>query len=240
MDWAMKKGPSVPSTSPSTTTTPATGASRNGCDEGSCLLGNDGKCVEKATYLLSALKKQLEQWHESFDKGFVVPSVSSGLAENRSSSRLKIATPDHKTEGDSDTTSKTKKLQVRGVHTGIARNLSKTATDLSIAQHAEQFDWSTADQAIARSLSLIMKLEKDREETATLLEEQKSKVKDMRAKLDAKAAERLKILASIVQKGKQGNNLQHYMFLLAISYLFLSLCYMMSLIRTRTMSSRHA
>lgn len=215
MNWVMKKGPSVPSASPSMATTTATGASRNGCDEGSCLLGNDGKCVEKATSLLSALKKQLELWQQSLEKGFVVPSVSSGLAENRSSSRLKITTPDHKTEGESDTTTsktenKTKMLQVRGVHAGIARKLSKTATDLSTAQHTEQFDWSTADQAITRSLSLIMRLEKDREETVGLLEEEKSKVKDMRAKLDAKAAERLKILADIVQKGKQRNDLQHY------------------------------
>lgn len=217
MDWAMKKGPTVSLSSPSTPAAP--GASSSGCDDGSCLLGNDGRCVEKATYLLSALKKQLGLWRESFEKGYIVPSVLSGLAGEISSNKLRVAISDQRLSGgDADTTSK-EGLHIRGTQTGIARHLSRTSTDLSIGHHVEQFDWSTADQAITRSLSLIMKLEKDKEETVRLLEEERGKVKEMRAKLDAKAAERLKILASIVQKGKK-NYLAILLILYGIFYVF--------------------
>lgn len=64
-----------------------------------------------------------------------------------------------------------------------------------------QFDWSKADHVIKKSLSLVMKLENDRCETMRHLEEERMKVNEMRRKMDAKAAERLKVLADIVQKG---------------------------------------
>lgn len=94
---------------------------------------------------------------------------------------------------------------MRGSRTGQKKLVNITdvrSTPPGSAGAENKLDWSKADNVIAKSLSLIMKLEKDRCETMKQLETEKQKVNEMRQKLDEKARERLRLLADIVQNGK--------------------------------------
>ena len=154
---------------------------------GSCLhVGIDEQCVEKAVETVSRLKEHLVAWKaERRKKG--VAAIESGRC-----SRLKITSASNdpsRTSTVSFYTPESDNLVVLGLKTGHAR------------EGRQQFDWSNADEVIMHILTLINRLESDRELTVTKWKEEREKVVWMRAMLDLKAAERLRILPLLVQQG---------------------------------------
>jgi chromosome segregation ATPase len=149
--------------------------------EGSCVgLGNEGHCVTKVTFLLSALQSQLVKWHEERQAA----KGRAPVLRTASISAVKSSSPGSATYSSD--------LSVQGTQTGHARFLERTPDS--------RFNWAKADGVLNSAMQLVKKLEDNRKETSKLLEKERKKVKEMRAQVDIKAAERLKMLPAIVQK----------------------------------------
>ena len=175
-------------------------------ENGSCLqLGNDGQCVNKATSLLTSLQDQLLKWRTTKEvtssRTRRKKTTPSPILKDNMADSIQVNNVDKHLTVMSDN----KELVILGSQTGQTRFKTHTGFFLGTSNiddvTSKSFDWSEIDDVIMRTLNLVLRLEEDRSETVRLLEEEREKVRVMRETLDIKAAERLRILPVLVQKG---------------------------------------
>ena len=157
--------------------------------DGSCLhVGVDEQCVEKAVETVSRLTDHLATWKTEKKKLNSAISKDNGGRVSRLKT-LSASSPSSRDSVVSFYTPETDNLLVQGLKTGQLRDSRK------------KFDWSNAEDVVVHIMTLIKRLEKDREVTVRKWREEREKVIKMRKMLDEKAAERLRLLPLLVQQG---------------------------------------
>ena len=161
--------------------------------DGSCLkIGSDGNCVSKSTFLLATLRRQLGKWRQASNDDPLPPDVPEHSPIPRRESKVTI-------EGEGVHV-ESSKLFIKGTQTGQTRFADGKSRD---GAPGDDFDWSKVEEVISSTLSLVKRLESDRSDTRNRLDNERHKVKDMRHKIDTKAAERLRLLPALVQRGME-------------------------------------
>ena len=154
----------------------------------SCLhVGTDERCVEKAAETIYRLKEYLAVWKKEKKR---VNSTDPSKESGRSSRLVKTSSPYHHSRNDSSVSfyeHESEKLVVQGQRTGQMR---------------KKYDWSNAEEVIMHMMSLMKRLEEDRQSTVEKWIKERETVIKMRKILDEKAIERLTILPLLVQQGQ--------------------------------------